>query len=48
MNRLEDAVKTLEDFVRLFPSDPNRKTAEDRIKKLHDAIKKQPDDQWSE
>jgi len=42
LNRLEDAAKTLEDFVRLFPNDPNRKTAEDRIKKLRAAAKKQP------
>lgn len=42
LSRLEDAAKTLEDFVRLFPNDPNRKTAGDRIKKLRAEAKKQP------
>jgi tetratricopeptide (TPR) repeat protein len=40
MNQLPEAIAVLEDFVRLFPNDPNRKMAEDRIKKLRDAVKK--------
>ncbi len=40
MNRPDDALATLEDFLRYFPNDPNRKTVEDHIKKLREALKK--------
>lgn len=42
LNQLPEGIATLEDFVRLFPNDPNRKMAEDQIKKLRAALKKQP------
>jgi len=40
MNQLPEGIAVLEDFVRLFPNDPNRKMAEDRIKKLRADLKK--------
>jgi len=40
LNQLPEAIAALEDFVRLFPNDPNRKMAEDQIKKMRAALKK--------
>ena len=40
LNKVPEGIAVLEDFLRLFPNDPNRKVVEDRIKKLNDLVKK--------
>jgi tetratricopeptide (TPR) repeat protein len=42
LNQLPEGIAVLDDFIRLFPNDPNHKMAEDRVKKLRETLKKQP------